>query len=198
MHRSVRLARPAVLPVLALAWATGCQSDPPRVENRGATTTAPLDKRLPQERGLGSKDLVTATDEMVESIANHPEFINAPYRIQIVMDQVVNRTTMPARDFDIYLARIRANLNESGARYNLGFVLPKAEIEHLRRKEGLDPVGSSDFASKADYVLRGVFYDAPTVGAGRTNTYLLTFQIVDLHDAQITWEGSYEVKFAGV
>lgn len=171
----------------------GCQSDPPRVENRGATTTAPLDKRLPSERDLGSKDLVTATDEMVESIANHPEFINAPYRVQIVMDQVVNRTTLPARDFDIYLARIRANLNQSGARYNLGFVLPKADIEHLRRKEGLEPADSSDFASKADYVLRGVFYDAPTSG---TNTYLLTFQIVDLHDAQITWEGSYEVKFA--
>lgn len=179
--------------VIAAIFAGGCQSDPPRVENRGATTTAPLDKRLPQERDLGSKDLVTATDEMVESIANHPEFINAPYRVQIVMDQVVNRTTLPARDFDIYLARIRANLNQSGARYNLGFVLPKADIEHLRRKEGLEPANSSDFASKADYVLRGVFYDAPTSG---TNTYLLTFQIVDLHDAQITWEGSYEVKFA--
>ncbi|MEZ6212502.1 MAG: hypothetical protein R3B46_14880 [Phycisphaerales bacterium] len=178
----------------SLAFLSACRSNPPRVENRGATTTAPLDKRLPSERGLASKDLVTATDEMIESIANHPEFINAPYRLQIVMDQVVNRTTMPARDFDIYLARIRARLNESGARYNLGFVLPKADIEHLRRKEGLDPAGSSDFASKADYVLRGVFYDAPS---GGTNTYLLTFQIVDLHDAQITWEGSYEVKFAG-
>lgn len=182
--------------VAALSALVGCQSDPPRVENRGATTTAPLDRRLPSERDLGSKDLVTATDEMVQSIANHPEFINAPYRVQIVMDQVVNRTTMPARDFDIYLARIRAHLNESGARYNIGFVLPKAEIEHLRRKEGLDPATSSDFASKADYVLRGVFYDAPTGRAA--NTYLLTFQIVDLHDAQITWEGSYEVKFAGV
>jgi len=193
MRRCARHIMPVTC-LAALIAASGCQSNPPRVENRGATTTAPLDKRLPSERGLGSKDLVTATDEMVESIANHPEFINAPYRVQIVMDQVVNRTTMPARDFDIYLARIRAHLNESGARYNLGFVLPKADIEHLRRKEGLDPAGSSDFASKADYVLRGVFYDAPS---GGTNTYLLTFQIVDLHDAQITWEGSYEVKFAG-
>ncbi len=194
MRRCARTLLPCLAAMVSLAALSGCQSEPPRVPNQGATTTAPLDKRLPSERGLASRDLVTATDEMVESIANHPEFINAPYRVQIVMDRVVNRTTMPARDFDIYLARIRAHLNESGARYNLGFVLPKAEIEDLRRKEGLDPVGSSDFASKADYVLRGVFYDAPS---GGTNTYLLTFQVVDLHDAQITWEGSYEVKFAG-
>lgn len=186
----------SLITVLGALSASACQSDPPRVENRGATTTAPLDKRLPQERDLGSRDLVTASDEMVESIANHPEFIHAPSRVQIVMDEVVNRTTLPARDFDIYLARIRANLNQSGARYNIGFVLPKADIEHLRRKEGLEPADSSDFASKADYVLRGVFYDAPTGGRGGTNTYLLTFQIVDLHDAQIVWEGSYEVKFA--
>jgi len=168
------------------ALATGCETIP--APNRGTTTTADPSKRVGREDGPASKDLITATDDMVQQIAAMPEFRNSPYRIQIVMDQVVNRTSMPARNFDIYLARIRASLNQSGARHNLGFVLKNAEIAGLQNSEGLTPVTRT----KADYVLRGVFYDAPNSG---TNFHLMTFQIVDLHDNQIVWEGSYEVKF---
>lgn len=185
---------------IAASAVCGCQNQP--VPNQGRTTTADPAKRVSYERELASKDLVTATDAMVQSIASRPEFREAPYRITIVMDDVVNNTSMPGRDFEIYLARIRAHLNESGARYNLAFVLEKAKMEQIRRKEGLEPppAGSAGadgrdadrFKSKADYVLRGEFYDMPNAG---TNFYLLTFQIVDLHDGEIVWEGSYEVKF---
>ncbi len=184
MNRS-RLAF-AATSILVGAVVSGCQTIP--APNRGTTTTADPSKRAGREDGPASKDLITATDDMVQQIAAMPEFRNSPYRIQIVMDQVVNRTTMPARNFDIYLARIRANLNQSGARHNLGFVLKNDELAGLQNSEGLTPVSRT----KADYVLRGVFYDAPDRG---TNFHLMTFQIVDLHDNQIVWEGSYEVKF---
>lgn len=177
----------AALPALLLA---GCQNSPP--EDYGRTTTVPVDQRQSYERGLASKDLTAATDDMVRSIAAKPEIRDSPYRVQIVMADVVNSTSMPARNYDIYLARIRALLNQTDSRYNLGFVTEKARVEQLRRGEGLDPAGGSSYASKADYALQGEFYDLPNQGS---NYYLLTFQIVDLSDGEIYWENSYEVKF---
>lgn len=177
----------AALPALLLA---GCQNSPP--EDYGRTTTVPVDQRQSYERGLASKDLTAATDDMVRSIAAKPEIRDSPYRVQIVMADVVNNTSMPARNFDIYLARIRALLNQTDSRYNIGFVTEKSRVEQLRRSEGLDPAGGSSYASKADYALQGEFYDLPNQGS---NYYLLTFQIVDLSDGEIYWENSYEVKF---
>ncbi len=175
------------IPAMLLA---GCQTYPP--EDYGRTTTVPVDQRQSYERGLASKDLTAATDDMVRSIAAKPEIRDSPYRVQIVMADVVNRTSMPARNYDIYLARIRALLNQTDSRYNIGFVTEKARVEQLRRSEGLDPAGGSSYASKADYALQGEFYDLPNQGS---NYYLLTFQIVDLSDGEIYWENSYEVKF---
>ncbi|MCR9216223.1 MAG: hypothetical protein ACFHWZ_03105 [Phycisphaerales bacterium] len=169
---------------------SGCQNSAPA--DYGRTTTVPVDQRQSYERGLASKDLTAATDDMVRSIATKPEIRDSPYRVQIVMADVVNRTSMPARNFDIYLARIRALLNQTDSRYNIGFVTEKSRVEQLRRSEGLDPAGGSSYASKADYALQGEFYDLPNQGS---NYYLLTFQIVDLNDGEIYWENSYEVKF---
>lgn len=177
----------AAASILFSALASGCETIP--APNRGATTTADPSKRIGREDGPASKDLITATDDMVQQIAALPEFRNSPQRVILVMDQVVNRTSMPARNFDIYLARIRANLNQSGARENIGFVLKNAELAGIQASEGLEPITRT----KAEYVLRGVFLDAPNAG---TNFYLMTFQIVDLRDGQAIWEGSYEVKFA--
>ncbi|MCA9292660.1 MAG: hypothetical protein KDA20_02470 [Phycisphaerales bacterium] len=186
-HRAHTSAFIVGLSTVAFTFLGACETTPP---DYGRTTTRPVDQRVSSEQGLASKDLVSATDNMTQSIASMPEFRDAPYRVQIVMDQVQNRTHMPARDFDIYLARIRANLNQSGARYNIGFVENRASLEAVRAREGAPQV---DYQTKADYTLKGVFYDLPNRGS---DYYLLTFQIVDLHDGQIVWEGSYEVKFA--
>ncbi len=173
-------------------------------KNRGWSTTKDLDRRDPSEPGLASKDLTTATDSMVQSIARHPDFRNAKYRTIVVMSRIRNRTSQPNKDFDIYLARIRVNLNRSGARKNIGFVESRSNVEAERAREGIGgrtesefedpdaPAGGSGYSSKARYVLKGVFYDAP---AGGTNTYLLTFQLVRFSDGEIVWEDSYEVKF---
>lgn len=164
--------------------------------NLGRTTTADPAKRRSNEVDLASKDLVSSTDDIVAQIASKPEFQNPPYRINIVMDRVENKTTLPSRNYDIYLARVRTKLNESGARYNIGFVEKRATVTAIRQSEGLEPPPGSagGYKSKADYALRGVFYDMPNVGS---NYYLLTFQIVDLNDGEIVYEGSYESKFAG-
>lgn len=186
--RFVRTGALAAFLLSSALIAAGCQSNQPS-PNRGVTTTADPSKRLSSERGLSSKDVVTATDDMVQQIASKPEFRNAPNRIQIVMDRVANKTSMGARNFDVYLARIRANLNQAGTRYNIGFVLKRGDVEGVRESEGLPAAGPT----KADYVLRGEIYDAPNAGS---DYYFMSFQIVDIRDNEIVWEGSYEVKFA--
>ena len=187
MGMQTRLVTLLSAAVISMGGLAACETTTP---DFGRTTTRPADQRVSSERGLASKDLVSATDDMTQSIASMPEFRDAPYRVQIVMDRVQNRTSMPARDFDIYLARIRANLNQSGARYNIGFVENRSSLEAVRAREGAPAI---DYQTKADDTLKGVFYDLPNRGS---EYYLLTFQIVNLHDGQIMWEGSYEVKFA--
>ncbi len=195
LSRTVRTSLVGVA-MLMVPVSTGCQNQNDPAPNLGRTTTADPAKRRSNEVDLASKDLVSSTDDIVAQIASKPEFQNPPYRINIVMDRVENKTTLPSRNYDIYLARVRAKLNESGARYNIGFVERRATVTAIRASEGLEPPPGSagGYKSKAEYALRGVFYDMPNVGA---NYYLLTFQIVDLNDGEIVYEGSYEAKFAG-
>jgi PBP1b-binding outer membrane lipoprotein LpoB len=178
-----------------------CGSKPPL--NRGKTSVVRVDDRDPNERGLGSKDLATATDRMVAEIAATPEIRDYKYRTIVVMGRVSNRTSNPNRDFTIYLARIRANLNKSGAKKNIGFVESRSDMIAEQEREFGKPAGSAfedpdapaptgGFTSKARYVLKGVFYDSK-IGKGTTN--LMTFQLTSLHSGDIIWEGSYEVKF---
>lgn len=190
-------ARRVVLLGVALLFGVplvSCQNNGP-APNLGRTTTADPAKRRSNEVDLASKDLTTSTDDIVQQIASKPEFRSSQVRAQIVMDRVENKTSLPSRNFDIYLARIRTKLNESGARYNIGFVERRATVTSIRESEGLEPPPGSagTYKSKAEFALRGVFYDMPNVGA---NYYLLTFQIVDLRDGEIVYEGSYEAKFA--
>ena len=191
MSKRWRLATAAGLAGAALL--AGCQSNPS--PNQGRTKARPVDTRLVEEDGLASKDLVTATDDMVAQIASNSRFRDAPYPVDIVMDRVVNATrSEPNRNFDIYLARIRAQLAQADVP-NIRFHFNKTQVVSLRRSEGLEPApesGLPTFASNVDYALTATFYD---LQSGATDTYLLTFQVVDIHSGEIVWEGMYEVKF---
>ena len=175
-----------LLCALILCPLLGCESRPPY--DKGDTTVVPLDDRTPGE-GLGSKDLTTATDKMVAEIAAIPEIRAAGDKTIVVMGRVRNRTSNPNRDFTIYLARIRANLNRSGAKKNIGFVESRDDMIAERERELDRPEG---YSSKADYVLKGVFYDSKL---GKGTTWLMTFQLTSLLTGDIVWEGNYEVKF---
>ena len=134
---------------------------------------------------------------MVAEIASLSEIRKSEDRTLVVMGRVSNKTSNPNRDFSIYLARIRANLNRSGAKRNIGFVESRSDMIAEREREFGTPERSPgapapEFRSKANYVLKGVFYDSKM---GRGTTYLMTFQLTSLHSGDIVWEGSYEVKF---
>jgi len=157
--------------------------------NEGFEKQERIESRKEAQPVLGSADLTTATDQAVASIANVAEIRAAEGRTVIVMDTVTNRTSDPSADFQIYLARMRALLNQSGQKRDLVFVETRHKAEQIKAREGF-PEGATA-RTLPNYAMTATFYDMPR---GKTNYYLLTFQLVDLTNDLITWEDSYEVK----
>jgi hypothetical protein len=161
----------------------------------------------PSEAGsqtLRSKDLVTASDRMAMDIASRLDITNQASPPKIFVGQIENKTTSPHMNWQVFLVRLRSQLNSSGARHGLHFIRERQFIESQRDREygGKDPDSTATaYQSEADYVLTCEVYDLPS---GGTNYYLLDFQLVQLREAvsgpntgkgSIPWEGSYEVKF---
>lgn len=163
-------------------------------QNRGTPGEYRVESRTDRERGLGSADVTVATDQMTASIANEPRVRKVDGQPTIiVMDRIENRTSMPSQDYQLFLARIRASLNQSGARDALQFVETRYRADAIKEREGLPPGQHGTTRTVPEYALTGAFYDLPR---GGTNYYLLTFQLVDLRNEMVVWENSYEVKVA--
>jgi hypothetical protein len=154
---------------------------------------------------LRSQDLIEATDKMAMDIAKRLDVNNRSSQPRIVVGQIENRTSSPEQNYQIFLARLRAQLNTAGTRFGMNFVRERAFVEDQRDREfgGKDATKSSiAYESRADYMLVGEVFDMPSGGA---NYYLMTFQLVQLVDVAATgpnvgpgaivWENSYEVKY---
>lgn len=157
--------------------------------NEGFETQERIESRKEVGPNLGSADLQAASDKAVASIARVPGIRTEGEKTVIVMDTVTNRTSDPSADFQIYLARIRASLNQSGQRQDLVFVETRHKAVQIKEREGYPTEATARTLPR--YALTATFYDLPR---GRTNYYLLTFQLVDLTNDIIAWEDSYEVK----
>lgn len=155
-------------------------------------------------RNLRSADLVSATDRMAQDIASRLDITNRASPPRVFVGKIENKTTNRHFNYQVFLARLRAQLNSSGARHGLEFIRERDFIETQRDREyGTKDAESTAAAykSRADYVLTCEIYDLPS---GGTNYYLLDYQLVQLRDAAtgpdvgagaIVWENSYEVKF---
>ena len=162
-----------------------------------------------EREGLGVRDPMTlraATESAVEGIAASPavqtaiklaqqddtlpsgETSLANKRVIIVMDRVENLTSDPTANFQIYLARIRSYLNQSGANRNLAFTETRPKTQGVREREGFPE--SQNFRLRPRFALTATFYDMPR---REGNFFLLTFQLIDFNDDLVAWENSYEV-----
>lgn len=185
--------------------AAGCATSP---ENRGESGYR-MDPTHDSASEYGSQaprsqDLVTATDKMAQDIASRLDVANRASPPRIFVGRIENNTMMRAQNYQVFLARLRAQLNASGARNGLEFVRERQFVESQRDREygGKDEASTAAaYESRADYVLTCEIYDLPS---GGTNYYLFDYQLVQLRDAAtgpdvgagaIVWENSYEVKF---
>lgn len=191
--------------VLGLFVLSACNSPP---QNRG-TSGMRVDPSsdAPSELGsrtLRSQDLVTATDRMAQDIAQRLDITNRQSPPKIFVGKIENKTSGRNQNYQVFLARLRSQLNSSSARAGLEFVRERDFVETQRDREygGKDPASTSQaYQPRADYVLTCEVYDLPS---GGTNYFLLDYQLVQLRDASsgpdvgssaIVWENSYEVKF---
>lgn len=191
---------------LLLATASAC-NDPPKNEGWSGSRLDPSADSLGEIGGSGlrSKDLVTATDKMAQDIAQRLDITNKSSRPRIVVGTIENMTSNPQMNYQVFLTRLRAQLNASGARNGLEFVRERSFVEEQRDREygGKDPSKSSiAYQSRADYLLTGQVMDMPS---GGSDYFLMSFQLVQLTDTAATgpnvgagaivWENMYEVKY---
>ncbi|MHC4948192.1 MAG: hypothetical protein ACYTG1_08010 [Planctomycetota bacterium] len=193
--------------VLGLAALGGCQATPPHNAGASGGRLDPThDSRT--EAGtlaLRSQDLVNATDRMARDIAGRLDVNDPAAPTRIVVGEIENRTSYPYDDYQVFLARLRAVLQQSGARHGLEFIRERPFVQRERDREfgGQDPARAAGaYVSDVEYVLTCEVFDLPS---GATNYFLLDYQLVQLVDAaasgpnrgsgRIVWENMYEVKF---
>ena len=202
--------RPCVLVLIlgllpAVLAQTGCSSTP-RNEGTSGGRMDPTSDADSESGGLDlrSGDLVTATDRMAEDIGRRLDINNRASPPKIFVGEIENRTSAPNQNYQVFLQRLRAQLNSSGARHGLVFIRERGFVEDQRNREYANDDASSTAAayrSNADYVLTCEVFDLPNRG---TNYFLLDYQLVQLRDATsgpdvgagvIVWENKYEVKY---
>lgn len=183
-----------------------CQATPPRNQGTSGYRIDPTSDS-PSEYGsqsLRSPDLITATDQMAQDMSQRLDITNRSSPPKIFVGEIENKTSMRNENYQVFLARLRAQLNSSGARHGLQFIREREFVESQRDREygGKDENATAEsYRSRADYVLTCEVFDLPS---GGTNYYMLDYQLVQLRDASsgpdvgagaIVWENKYEVKF---
>ena len=191
--------------LMTAAAQVGCQSTPRNQGQSGGRLDPTHD--APSEVGSGSPrsaELVNSTDKMARDIAQRLDINNPASPPRIVLGPAENKTSMPEQNFDVFLARLRAQLQSSGVRHGVEFIKERRDMEYYRDLEygGKSPGDSGDeYQSAADYMLICEVFDLPSAG---TNYFLFSFQLVQLREAttgpvvqpgSIVWENSYEVKY---
>lgn len=200
-----RMIRILLITALAAVSLTACSTAPENSGRSGRRTDPSSDSGAELgSQTLRSKDLIAATDEMAMDIASRLDVTNASSPPKIFVGLIENKTQSPAMNWQVFLTRLRAQLNSSGARHGLEFIRERAFVESQRDREygGKDPDSTATaYESRADYVLTCEVLDLPS---GDTNYYLLDYQLVQLRNSTsgpnvgagaIVWEKAYEVKY---
>jgi PBP1b-binding outer membrane lipoprotein LpoB len=154
--------------------------------------------------GVESQDLVTVTDKMARSILAIPEIANAQGAPRVVINPVNNETRFPINK-DIFLTRIRAQLNSKAA----GKVrfLARDQMASLERERDLKQSGQVTASSDpnvvefkgADYFLTGTLQNMTTRTSKGVSDYVLySFRLIDARTSDIVWEDMAEIKKQGL
>src|SRR4051794_8912218 len=97
--------------LLSVAAVIGCHSDRPHEYGQQRPPVDRLDER---DRGLQSKDIVSASDQMAQSLLSLPELNASAHRWTIVTDRVENETGDRRQNLDIFLRRLNTRLAQLG------------------------------------------------------------------------------------
>jgi hypothetical protein len=188
-----------IVPVLALI--AGCASDRP---HDYGDQRPPVDSLDSSDRGLQSKDVVAASDQMAQDLLASPDLNHSQNRWTMVVDHVDNETEDHRFNMDIFLDRLRVNLFKYG-HDRVALIENKAKYHGLQSNElegeregdqyqqgdtqGVDkPVYRG---TQPDYSLYAKITDMPNRG---TDYFYCEFTVTDLRTREQVWTGAYEVR----
>jgi hypothetical protein len=200
LKRPTTLLLTAATSMLALAAFAGC-SDKPHEYGRQRPPVDEIDSR---DRGLQSKDVVSASDKMAMDLLSDPNLNASKTQWTIVVDRVDNQSSDPRANLDIFLRRLRTNLAQQG-RGRVQLIENRAKLNELQSRElepgagERDTYGQGSGARPApgpagiqpDYSLYARISDLPNRG---TYYYYVEFTLTDLRNRTIAWTNAYEVK----
>jgi hypothetical protein len=155
-----------------------------------------LDSR---DRGLQSKDVVDASDQLAMYLLALPDF-NGPTRKTMVVTKIDNKTTNPRFNYDIFIERLRTNLGQQG-RDRIFLVENKQRVQGLRSDElegspdtfqqGDGKAGAPSSSVQPEYALYGTITEMPNRG---TSYYFCEFNVTNLRTREQIPLKPYEVR----
>jgi hypothetical protein len=176
----------------SLALGIGCAHDKPHQYGQDRPPVSELDSR---DRGLQSKDVVQASDEMAMKLLSDPDLNRSRDQWTIVVGNVKNQTVSSRHALDIFIERLRMNL----ARHGKGRVqLIQNRADYRDRQAGEVESERADGQPgpkgiQPDYQLDATAMELPNRG---TSYYLIEFSVNDLRDRRVVWTDAYEVRVA--
>ena len=190
-----------LLPVAALLTlgVAGCGDD-----SRYDYGRPPIDQVSNKDRGLQSKDVVTASEQMAQDLFSNPQLNADGEAWLLVVGNFTNLTTTARGDLDIFLQRLENRLFDmSEGRIQL--VENRDRLRELRNSEldggelDGDPYGQGFGGARPGdapriqprYILSGQARDLPNRS---TNYYNLEFVITDFRTGLKVWSDMYEVR----
>jgi hypothetical protein len=164
----------------------------------------PVDSIDDRDRGLQSKDVVAASDQMAQDLLASPDLNHSQNRWTMVVDHVDNETQNHRFNLDIFLERLRVNLAKYG-HDRVALIENKAKYHGLQSNELEGSGGGDQFqqgdnnganapvyrGTQPDYSLYAKIMELPNRG---TDYFLCSFTVVDLRTREQVWNSDYEVR----
>ena len=207
MTDNLRTTRLRVAAALALGVMTlaplACSSSPedPSDYSRQRPPADRLDRR---DRGLQSYDVVSASEQMANSLLSRPFVQESPEPLRVVVGYPQNMTQTARQDLQIFLQRLEVELSRQGTG-KIDLIENRDNFRGLQSEELEQPgMGErEDFGGgraqpgpagvQPDYTLYVEVTDLPNRG---TNFYNFQFRLTNMQTRQTPWLDAYEVRVA--
>jgi hypothetical protein len=139
------------------------------------------------DRGLQSKDVVQASDQMAMDLLKLPELNDSQTQWMVVVMGMENATSDYRTNYDIFINRLKSDLAQQGH----GRVTLIQNLNRYRDLQSRELEVGNTVGTQPQFALHGLVNDLPNRGH---NYYLFQFDLTDLQSRQIVWTNKYEVK----
>ena len=153
---------------------------------------------------LDSVNLVEMTDDMARRIVGSPtvqEAIQRDGKLRVVVQPVENNMTaeiLPRGAAEAFTGRVRALLSEH-APQQFTWIMNRDDFRKLRRQEIDFDLGPSPDAIQPEYALVARFSSVANESIKhRSSYYLCIYELTNIENRQVLWNGRYEVKKTAV